>query len=227
MARYFNGTSDYIKIADNAALSLPDGGFTLAGWFKPYTLASATRYFFSHGTVTAQSSCNLYYGEAGFSVTSSLVSDGNTTKTGYGITGSLASNAWRHICLRCAGDSLSVFMNGVQNIAANANAWNGINPAGDLYLGGRNDLAADRFFKGWMAEWAKWDSALTNAQIELLAVGELPSQIGTASAWYMPLNLDTVEKIGGLTVTVNGTTWAEHPEQIIRLQRSRQLTLGV
>lgn len=38
----YNGASAYVDMSDNAVLDLPDGDWTLAGWFKPNSTAGST-----------------------------------------------------------------------------------------------------------------------------------------------------------------------------------------
>jgi len=210
MARYINGSSTYMTIGDNAALSFPDGGFTLAGWI--YLIPSPTRgyYFYSHGTVQAVSSCNLAIASNG-SLIAYVRSDAGVLKQVGWVVGAIAAGNWYHICLRCAGDDLRLYKNGVQSGNSDSASWGGINPSGSLYLGARNDLNATKFFDGHIAEWAKWDRAISDVELAALAAGANPLRFRQYLRWHWSGRDELREDVAGLVITNYGSTLSDHP----------------
>jgi hypothetical protein len=228
MARDFDGTSHRLLAADNAALSLPDGGFTISLWMYCDTLAATSRsqYFYSHGTVATTSSCNLYISEPTGALVGYVVSDGGTSKQVGWAAGAISAGVWYHICLRCVGDDLRIYRNGVQSGVAQTAAWNGVNPSGSLYLGARNDLNADRFFNGKLAELAIYQSGISDAQLAQLADGESPEAIGVSPAAYIRmLGDDYAEKIVPITMTNQGSSDSAHPPRMYAPRRRKLLLM--
>jgi hypothetical protein len=160
------------------------------------------------------SSCNLAIASDG-SLIAYVRSDAGERKEVGWVVGAIAAGNWYHICLRCAGDDLRIYKNGVQSGNSDSTSWGGINPSGSLYLGARNDLNATKFFEGHMAEWAKWDVSLSDAQITDLVAGASPAMFPQSLTWYMQLLDDYAEKIVPLAVTNYGTTQSDHPATYI------------
>jgi hypothetical protein len=71
---------------------------------------------------------------------------------------------------------------------------------------------ASIFFSGTIAEVGIWNVALTTAEIASLAKGMTPDKIRPQRlVFYAPLVRDLVDAKGGLTITNNGATVANHP----------------
>jgi hypothetical protein len=62
-----------------------------------------------------------------------------------------------------------------------------------------------------MAEWAKWDRALTSDEIDALAKGFAPEFFKDSLAWYVPMIREYDERMVPLTVTNNSSTVTDHP----------------
>ena len=213
MARYFDGSSTYAKILDNAVLSLPDGSWTLGGWFNSDAFAgSGWQYLVSHGSLGATASCNIYIAEPNGDLIVWIVSNDGTSKTSTS-SSVITAGRWHHMLAVCSGDALQVHLDAAAIGDSYSAAWDGADPIGSFHLGTKNNQ--QNRFDGRMAEWARWDAALDSQQIAALADGVRPTEVGTRPAWYLPLLGDLREEIAGLTVTNYGTTISEHPAAII------------
>ena len=59
-----------------------------------------------------------------------------------------------------------------------------INPNASLFLGSNG---SGQHLPGQMAEWAKWNRALSAAEIAALAKGKTPDWFAAGLAWYLPM----------------------------------------
>ncbi len=214
MARNFDGSSTYLSIADDAALTLLDGNWCLAGWINTDELpGSGFQYFYSHGAFAATSSCNMFIQESSGQVTVAAKSDDAVFKYLSHASSAITAGGWHHILLHNVGDDLRLYTNGTQRANDNT-AWGGINPSGAMLIG--KLTGATSYLDGHVAEWAKWDAVLSDEQIAALVAGVRPTEVGTRPAWYMPMLAGLDEEIAGLAATNYGTTISEHPPAIIR-----------
>ncbi len=214
MARYCNGVSTYLKMSDNATLSLPDGSWALGGWLKSDSLSGSARQFvIGHAALGATPSCNIYIQEPGGDLVVRIVSNDATSKMSTN-NGVVTAGAWHHLLVLCSGDTLQVYLDGSAIGSSYNAAWDGINPGGSFHLGRKN--SAGHYLEGRMAAWAKWDSVLSSEQITALANGVQPPEVGTRPAWYLPLLAGLDEEIAALAVINTNTTIAEHPPRIVQ-----------
>ena len=103
---YFNGSTDYLSIADNTALQLGSGEFTIEGWFY-FSGATSTAYnLISKGTASTGWSLNTTTGaRIQFSYTASNLTGTTTT---------LTQGVWYHIAVvRNSTGNIRIYINGV------------------------------------------------------------------------------------------------------------------
>jgi|GEM_PF-3679066 len=92
----------------------------------------------------------------------------------------------------------------------------GISRNDEVWLGGRSDGEAGRFYAGDLAEWAKWDRALSTIEIAALAVGYSPSFFSQDLKWHLPMDDGLCRQTcNELAVSNYGATSSDHP-RIIR-----------
>lgn len=133
-SNYFDGTGDYLSVADNAALDVDAGNFTVEAWVY---LSDATQVspilakgFGSAGgwMLWVQSTLRLRMYDAGgssFTATSSA---------------SLTSNSWNHVAATRSGNTLTVYVNGVSSGTASYSGTSTNSAA--LEIGGYNAATA-------------------------------------------------------------------------------------
>jgi hypothetical protein len=111
---YFDGTGDFLQVANNAAYSL-DGDFTIQGWFNGSDYSS-TIVFFQMGDST--SIIEMWVSAAG-SVLRALV--GSTTISS---SSAMIPNQWTHFALVRSGtgsNNISLYANGVRQAQMSSN----------------------------------------------------------------------------------------------------------
>jgi hypothetical protein len=130
---YFNGTSDYLTVASNAAFGFGTGDFTVEGWFYP-TSTTSFKYLLSIGsdanfTLALNSGTYQPYFYAGSTIINSSVS--------------LIGNQWNHVALVRSGTTATMYINGVSGGSATFSAsvaagivYVGIQSAGSYYFPG-------------------------------------------------------------------------------------------
>jgi hypothetical protein len=155
LSYYFDGTGDYLSVADNAAFELGTGDFTIEAWVnsavatKPQNNTDGSRNSQIIGKVGA-------YGFGFWANTSNIVgvyfsstADG-VTWTNLGGTQSLLPNAWYHIAATRQGGTLRIFIDGVlKNTGAYAN--NIADLTGALVIGGDGSAGTNYAFNGYVS----------------------------------------------------------------------------
>jgi len=220
MARYCNGSTTYLTLADDAALSLTPP-YTLAMWLKISQVAN-TGYpkILSWNASLATPSLNMYMAGNATANPDRLIvrlegADGDYVKMDdiYNI----GENAdWQHILITVSAEGVvNVYVDGdLKGTETNASLGT-INYAGPLYIGQYATPVEASNFHGDMAELAKWDAVLTSGELAQLVDGENPEAIQNANlAWCVHMLEGYSESIEGITVTNNGTTDSDHPDQM-------------
>ena len=218
MARYFNGTSDYIALADCAALTLAPP-WTIGGWIR-VAEPSTLRQLFSWYDGAASDKFDLYLRgnlSPENTMSATVVDSDGDSRTFYSYATPRIGSVtyWQHYLLRCQADrQYHHFVNGTQYSGVQDASIGSINPASSFLIGKRSTNTW--YWKGDMAELAKWDTDLSDDEIAALAVGVRPVEIGPRPRWYLPLAAGLHEEIGGIAVTSSGTAVSEHPPAVVR-----------
>lgn len=204
MGILFDEVDDYYTVTDAAELTLPDAAWCIGVW--TYVSDNAGNYFqylLSNGTLSANSTFNLVLGEAGSANANqwfvrAVDADGTAgSLSAVDLPG--ADSIWRLIIVQrdeVGGDLELWFCEPkggatlTHSIAIPA-GFDIVNSAGNLIIGARADLNADRFYGSTAAEIFKGNFALTEAQIEALAWGlpikTLAAQLGYTLDLYLPM----------------------------------------
>ena len=160
MGWIFDGTNDYVTIADNTGLSLPDGDWTIAVWLKPEATGSALINVLSHGTPFGSPSTFLRYSQASFALPGRYDpfkedSDGDNVNPQTG-NNAVVDDTWQHVSIERSGNDCKIYVDDVEEGTSTNASLNGINPTGSFYLGAASDNQATNTYDGTMAEFAIW-----------------------------------------------------------------------
>ena len=142
---YFDGTGDYLTIADTTSLEPGTGDFTWETWVYHTTAISST---------------NMYTGQTGGGLAVYRNTSGYIAVDADGVANivtsasTVPSNTWTHVAATRSGTSAKVFLNGVlsstatnsTNIAGTSAIGFGANPSGANLFAGY--LSGTRFIKG-------------------------------------------------------------------------------
>ena len=122
---YFDGSGNYLKVADGTALDLP-GDFTLEGWFYFSSLSSNNGIIGYGSEAASQNGFSLYWAASSVNKLR-IYSNGATLLTG---TTTLSANTWNHIAIVRSGsgsNNLTVYVNGaVDQTATNTTSFTGV-----------------------------------------------------------------------------------------------------
>jgi hypothetical protein len=134
---YFNGSTDVLTLASNAAFGFGTGDFTVEFWVYP--LVTANSWSIYHGTATNAFIINT-------------TTSGQVTARSYGVadllttTATLAVNAWTHLAVTRSGTTLTIWLNGVSS----GTVTNSTNFATTgLYIGRADSVTA--YLNGYMS----------------------------------------------------------------------------
>jgi len=132
---YFDGTGDYLSVANNAAFLLATNNFTIEFWVYP-TNVSSTQSILSKGAggyspflIQNSSGSGLIY----------ISSAGSAWDVASGVSlGTIPISTWTHIAITREGNTFKTFKNGIQvsTFSSSASLYNPANPVTIGYNGG-------------------------------------------------------------------------------------------
>ena len=169
----FNETSDYGQIPD------VDYGseFSITFDFKlDDNSGSLFQYLYSHGDINTTDSVNVFVSEASHgtdpNVLRTVIRDGDDTLDNAAlqvdISALIGDGQWHTYSVTVDASGISVFIDGVLVASDATRGTDGVNPAGDLLLGARYDLNADRYYGGSLDSLQIFDRALTTSEVSSL-----------------------------------------------------------
>lgn len=205
MARYFDGSTFKVSVADASEIRVAAGDFTVACWFIA-DVFSGYKTLFSKAagsgtrelSVYIQNGTDIYYG-VGF----------GTAYAGCSPTWKL--NQWQHFCMTRTGSAVKIYNNGVQCSAfTEAGTSTGTTA---LEIGSGVDGLAK--WSGKIAEFGLWNTHTRPNDIVRLAKGAGALDVNAgALVRYLPLwgtNSPETELVRGGVGTVTGATAFPHP----------------
>lgn len=153
---YFDGTGDYLTVANNAALQITNVDWTIESWMYLTTLPSASGYQAIAQKGRGNSSDYEYFvainNNAGNYRISVELSTTGSNVVGYNSsTITLKANTWNHFAVSKSGTTLYYFVNGVAagtSTITSATGW--YTGTGTLGIGGNNNGSAYLVF-GYMS----------------------------------------------------------------------------
>jgi len=206
MAWSFAGDNDVVELTDHAALRLPDGNWTIAGWVK-LDAGATNQNVLSWGAMWATPNLQWYFQADNTLKVASKDNDGTEVLfAGVGTPGT--STVWQHLILQRSGNTVTQYVNNVADGAETDVLYDDVNVAANWRFGSRT--GGDRWLGGDLAEWAKWDRALNASERAGLAKGFSPL-FYPGWKWYVPMIRAYQESIVPLTVTNDGSVVAPHP----------------
>jgi hypothetical protein len=220
MARLFDSSNpDYLEIADNAALSLPDGDWAIAFWTRitDGNAGSGQRWYYNHGGHGGVNAVSIFGGE---------VDNGFPNRVQWYVKGATEdlqdfsadqafgqSSAWQHILLQREGNDGILYINGVADANTDTNAnMEAVNPTTVAHIGSTwNSLNA---IDGDIAEFVIWGDSLDAAERASLAAGALATDVKANPQIYIRIlgnNDPEPDLVGSNSASVSGTTKSDHP----------------
>lgn len=221
MALTFNGTTQYISATASPLGTGQLGDHTVAFWARAASQASTTLFSISRSTETGGiNNPSIFVQNRGGRVTyflrANASSDGNAWN-GFatpGLAGGIAfDGTWHHVAARLSGTTSSTWVDGsvAEQAAAGATvpATTGMDRLG---LGAVVRGNVTSYAAATIAEVGIWSSAITSDEIVSLARAASPLLVRPQSlVFYAPLIRDLVDMQGGLSLTNNSATIANHP----------------
>lgn len=168
----FDETDDYVQIPDVTYAN----EFTLSFKFRlDDNTGSGYQYMYNHGVMNANNSLNVLLGESGSTDSNQLLtilSDAND----FGIAHDLSFDAssfidgnWHTYTLTVSDSGgLKVYIDGTEMVTATHGTDGTLNPAGDVYLGKRDDTPNNRYFGGDLDSVSIYDKALSPGEVSNL-----------------------------------------------------------
>ena len=202
MAYDFNGTNQFLEVG-SAVVNRP---CTMAVWAYLDNVTNPRDF------VSVSSKTQLAVLRLNVNGTQYRIADqGNVNAVANG--GIVSANVWNHYAgVFASGSSRTPYTNGVAG-AENTTTVAAITPTftniGAFYAG---TATAIQIMDGLIAEVGIWNAALTAAEIASLAKGMTPDKIRPQNlVFYSPLVRNLIDQKGGLAITNNGATVANHP----------------
>lgn len=220
--RFGNASSDRVTLADHANLTFPDQDWAISilGKFTTRVGTSernvvdfgggSTPFFFARiGDASHASRANdmmtAFQDDDGTNVTHTSTSDPWLNNT-----------SWWNVIIERSGNTITTYFNN-GSISSGTNASLDALNASTVWKFG-NNVYDSVVFQGDLAEFGKWDRALTSAEKAALsgALGpyHAPSFFRNSLKVYVPMIRDYNELVVGIAVTNNGTSVVEHPRVI-------------
>ena len=198
----FNEAGDYVDIPDVTYQS----EFTISFDFRvDDNSGSLFQYLYSHGDINSTNSINIFLNEASHgtdpNVLRTVIRDGNDTLDNaalqFDISSIVGDGQWHTFTATVGPNGIEVYLDGVLQASDATRGTDGVDPAGNLYLGTRQDFDADRYFGGGLDSLRIYDTALADSEVASLS----NTSTGTVNI--------TVNHPPAGSVTIDNTTPAE------------------
>jgi hypothetical protein len=157
----FNGTSNWVTVADAAALHLTTG-MTVEAWVNP-AVASTDWAAAVIKERTGGLAYALYATDGANKPPAGYINAGGIDRNATG-TATLPLNTWSHLAVTYNGSTLRLYVNGAQ-VASKSQTGTIASSTGPLRFGG--DSVWGEYFSGLIDEVRVYSTALTQAQIQI------------------------------------------------------------
>jgi hypothetical protein len=213
-ATSFNGSTNYIEIADNNAIDL-SGSFTLEAWIYPTGTGSGD----VQGGIILNKE-NSYeiarFGDGTIQFALSQSGAGGWVWTNTGLTAPL--NQWSHMSIIKNGTSITAYLNGLNSYTDNVQPATLTANVQSLWIGGR--IMSSQFFAGYIDEVRIWNIARTQAEIRSNLFNKDLSLSASGLVAYYRMNegsagtaANSSANTTGIDGTLHGPTWVSSPVQ--------------
>ncbi len=208
----FNETSDHIVIPDVTY----GAEFSIAFEFKlDDNSGSLFQYLYSHGDINAANSVNIFINEDSHgtdpNVLRTVIRDGDDTLDNsalqFDISSIVGDGQWHTYTATVGASGIEVFLDGVSQASDLSRGVDGVNPAGNLYLGQNYTGNPDRFYGGALDSLQIYDNAFDATKVADL---NAKTHYGTVNITVDPVNDAPV-----LTIPAGTTAYFEGGYQII------------
>lgn len=214
MGWQFDGVNDYVTVADNSGLTLPDADWTIAFWMKPDLTGSSLKPVVQWGATAASPYWRILYSQASYALPSGLlfsVKDSGGDEATNNSASLLTDDTWTHISLERSGSTFTLYVDGSPAFSDTDATVDGVDVSAVLYLG--SDNGSSNFFAGTMAEFAIWTDVNSSRRTALANKSAYAGLYPTNRTQYITMKDGYTEEDQGATVTNNGSTESatDHP----------------
>jgi hypothetical protein len=136
-SNYFDGTGDYLSIADNTAFTLGSGDFTIEYWINVPSLPSIAGYIYGQCDASATTASRNVYDTVASdgTIQTQIYFNGSSTLSITSVS-TLTTGRWSHIAVVRNGTTIRQYFNGVQQGTANIST-NSLNDSSSNFAIGR------------------------------------------------------------------------------------------
>jgi len=128
---YFDGSGDYLSVADNASLELGSSDFCIEGWYFPQSFAANLALVSKRANTTAVGAAIIYANSGSGALTFYASTNGSSYFWSGTTVGTMVLNQWNHFAVYRSGNNWYGAMNGVvssmgsnsSSIYNNTDAW--------------------------------------------------------------------------------------------------------
>lgn len=193
-----NGIGDYLQIINDARLRWTQADHCYGVWVRrdgnsnlgnsgpvfAWNTAGAAHQLWVRNSTAPSDANKIRY----------LIRDSIPNEASLTSTQSIVNDTWTHILVQKSGNTQEMYINGVLETSADASAVNEVDPGVNPLLFSFITGAGDRF-NGQLAEFFKFDRALTSTEITDIAGGMRPTELRGALeqlAIFLPMDEDPI-----------------------------------
>ena len=193
---YFDGTGDYVEIADSDDWHFGTGDFTLEAWIWPNSFANGYNGIIAQWPQSGGNANNSFVLETVGTELDFYTVHGGTTVTNHTGSKTLDLYKWHHVVVQRSSGTIKSYINGIEDFSvSNNNNFN--NPSSPLTVGG-----------GVVGTGGSWNGYISNARIvkgTAVYTPTSPNAGSSASASYGMLQTPASLPSWGTTWTIE--TW--------------------